>query len=368
MSVTVANTTANLSGAELLKKDGTHTITGTMTFDRDPSAPFVVTSGSAVVTNLDADKVDGYEAAALAVLAEDETVSGRWIFSTIPSDLLNGICEGRLTLTTATPVTTTDVTGATTMYFTPYKGNRIALFDGTNWKVYAFTELSLALGTLTTLTPYDVFCYDNSGTPTLEFLAWTNDTTRATALTTQDGVLSKTGALTRRYLGTFRTTATTTTEDSFAKRFVWNYYNRVSRPMRVVEATDTWTYSTATVRQANASAANQLAFVVGVAEVEVEATVQALCKNDSGTGVIQAVGIGEDVTNAFTSGHMGGYRESAVVNIYLPLVGSLRKFVAVGYHFWAWCEYSGASATTTWLGDGGTPTITQSGISGSLFG
>src|SRR3990167_3822770 len=81
MSVTVANTTANLSGAELLKKDGTHTITGTMTFDRDPSAPFVVTSGSAVVTNLDADKVDGYEAAALAVLAEDETISGAWTFT-----------------------------------------------------------------------------------------------------------------------------------------------------------------------------------------------------------------------------------------------------------------------------------------------
>ncbi len=81
MSVTVANTTANLSGAELLKKDGTHTITGSMTFDRDPSAPFVVTSGSAVVTNLDADKVDGYEASALAVLAEAETVSGAWIHS-----------------------------------------------------------------------------------------------------------------------------------------------------------------------------------------------------------------------------------------------------------------------------------------------
>jgi len=36
-------------------------ITGAKTFDLDPSAPFIVTSGSAVVTNLDADKVDGKE-------------------------------------------------------------------------------------------------------------------------------------------------------------------------------------------------------------------------------------------------------------------------------------------------------------------
>jgi hypothetical protein len=35
------------------------TITAAWTFDRDPSAPFIVSSGSAVVTNLDADLLDG---------------------------------------------------------------------------------------------------------------------------------------------------------------------------------------------------------------------------------------------------------------------------------------------------------------------
>ena len=34
-------------------------ITGLWTFDRDPLAPFAVTSSSAVVTNLDADLLDG---------------------------------------------------------------------------------------------------------------------------------------------------------------------------------------------------------------------------------------------------------------------------------------------------------------------
>ena len=69
MSVAVANTTANVSGqtVELAERD--QTITGLKTFDRDPSAPFAVSASSAVVTNLDADKVDGLEASAFLLIA-----------------------------------------------------------------------------------------------------------------------------------------------------------------------------------------------------------------------------------------------------------------------------------------------------------
>jgi hypothetical protein len=42
------------------------TITGLWTFDRDPAAPFSVTAGSAVVTNLNADLLDGQHASAFA--------------------------------------------------------------------------------------------------------------------------------------------------------------------------------------------------------------------------------------------------------------------------------------------------------------
>ena len=41
-----------------------YTQTGLITFDRDPSAPFAVTASSAVVPNLDADKLDGEEGSA----------------------------------------------------------------------------------------------------------------------------------------------------------------------------------------------------------------------------------------------------------------------------------------------------------------
>ena len=217
-------------------------------------------------------------------------------------------CDGRLTLTSLLPVTTANVTGATNIYFTPYKGNRIALYDGTRWRLYTFTEKTLALGTITSGLPYDVYIYDNAGTLTLELLAWTNGTTRATALVLQDGVYCKTGALTRRYLGTFYTTSTTTTEDSDSKRFLWNYYNRVPRNLKSVETTNTWTYTLATWRQSNnvtTTGVTRVECVIGVAEDEVRAEAHnAYITNTS--AVILSNGIGIDITTVNSAQVYGG--------------------------------------------------------------
>jgi hypothetical protein len=272
----------------------------------------------------------------------------------------------RLTLTTAVPVTTADVTGATTIYCTPYKGNRISLYDGTNWNVRTSAEFSLGLGTITSAKPYDVFCYDNAGTPTLEFLAWTNDTTRATALAYQDGVLVKSGATTRRYLGTFYTTSTTQTEDSAANRYLWNYYHRVYRAMKsATETANSWTYTTATWRQSNANAANQLNYVCGVLEDAVTATAKANSGNTT-TGVNRSIGIGVNVTNAF-SGLVGTVSSPAAVNSPLDSTAVYQGMPGVGRNYLAWLEFSEASGTTTWYGDGNTPTYIQTGIVGGLL-
>ncbi len=45
-----------------------------------------------------------------------------------------GLCEGRLTLTSGSPVVSGDQTAKTTVYFTPYKGNRISLYNGSGWR------------------------------------------------------------------------------------------------------------------------------------------------------------------------------------------------------------------------------------------
>jgi hypothetical protein len=61
MSVSIANTDAGLSGKTLDLLESDQTITGQKTFDRDPNPPFAVSSGSAKVSNLDADLLDGQE-------------------------------------------------------------------------------------------------------------------------------------------------------------------------------------------------------------------------------------------------------------------------------------------------------------------
>lgn len=227
-----------------------------------------------------------------------------------------------------------DQAAQSTIYWTPYKGNLVSLYDGANWNVHSFSEISQALGTLTAAQAYDVFLYDNAGTVAMEFVAWrspfqailgasnatpivvsqtghglsngdqvnvgylaTNTagngvwivanvtantyeltgsvgngatgigmaSARITPLVLQDGVLVKSGALTRLYVGTFYTSSTTTTESTEAKRFLWNYYNRVAGVLRKADTTS-HTYGTAAYRQWRNQAANQIEWVVGVAE------------------------------------------------------------------------------------------------------
>jgi len=273
--------------------------------------------------------------------------------------LRRGICDFRLTLTTAVPVTTSDVTGATTIYCAPYKGNQIALYDGTaNWNIRASAEFSLALGTLTSGKPYDVFCYDNATVPTLEFLVWTNDTTRATALTTQDGVLVKTGATTRRYLGTFYTTSTTQTEDYAAKRFLWNYYNRVDRDLSFQMATDTWTYATDTLRAANNSAASSVSYVCGFAEDAIWAEVK--CTLGAGTGLAATLGIGVDSTTVNSAQTFSEFT-AGVALVVEQNACYCGQPSGVGLHTITWLERVRAG-TVTFVGDNATPNNVQSGL------
>lgn len=277
------------------------------------------------------------------------------------------VCQGRITLTTGVPITTSDVINTGTVYFAPYLGNCVSLYNGSAWLTYAFSEVSLALGSDTTGLNYDLFLQNVAGTLTLKRVAWTNDTTRASALALQDGIYVLGSDATQRYLGTYRTTGIGQTTDSAAKRLVWNYYNRVRRSLLVIDSTDSWSYTTATMRQANGSSANQVAVVVGIAETTVDCEVIATAANTNvGVGLI--VAIGKDATNAAAAGVLMNAVDSPTANQRFSLRSRLVDTPAIGYHFYAWLEYSNAVGTTTWFGDGGSPTQLQSGLVGHMFG
>lgn len=260
----------------------------------------------------------------------------------------NDFCSGRLTLTTGVPVTAGDVVAATTVYFTPYRGNYINLYNGSTWDVYSFSQISVAVPAVANQM-YDVFIFSNVGTLTLTLAAWTDDTTRATAIVLQDGIYCQSGTLANRYLGSFRTTSIAgQTEDSVLKRYVYNYYNRVDRALYVTETTATWLYTVNVYRQANGSAANQVEFVCGVIEDQLDVTVSGGASTSSTSRVVSS-GIGINSTTVNSAIIFGSKVEATVENV--PAIYRGTGY-GVGRNFIAWLEFSNTGGVTTWYGTG----------------
>lgn len=172
------------------------------------------------------------------------------------------ISQGRLTLTSNTPVLSSNVTNATTLYYTPYTGSQISIWDGSKWSLRTFTELSLSLSGLPANTNYDVFIYDNNGTLTLEAVAWSDSgagtSARASALSFLNGVRVKTSDK-RKYLGSFRTTSTIGQTEFVnnnlpSSLLIKNEFNRIPIVLFQDEGTTAHSYISTTVRNYNNSA------------------------------------------------------------------------------------------------------------------
>lgn len=262
------------------------------------------------------------------------------------------ICNGRLTLSTLVPAPDSEISSSANVYFTPYLGNRVALYvQDYGWRVYSFSELTLDISGIADAKNIDVWIYDNAGTLTLAYTEWSNDTLRATALVRQDGVLVKTGALGYRYLGTIRTSGAGVTCDTKSKRFVWNYYNRVLRHFLARDDTNTWTYTLATWRAANNDTTfgiGRVGCVIGVAEDLVNITVISAHQNGSS---VQAVGgIGIDSVSANSAQLFGGIVSPAGQwTAHVPTI--YKDLLSIGYHYIQRLEISEAINTTTWVGD-----------------
>ena len=273
----------------------------------------------------------------------------------------------RLTGVSATPVMTADSTVLSTLYLTPYKGQRIGLYNGTSWEDLPSAEVSIAVSGRTTDLPFDVFAYNNSGTLTLELLDWTSATARATALVRQDGVWCKTGVLTRRWVGTVRARSATTFHwvragvDLPCKFDLFNADNRVAQSYKLTATTNTWDYTLATWRQAQASANYQVDVMAGLQEESLLGNLLTTSRNST-ISIARYCGIGFDSTTAITS--LGAGTANTVASINAHQNASIAHQPTIGRHYYAWLEYSVATGTCTWLGDDGGLLI-QSGMTGT---
>lgn len=296
--------------------------------------------------------------------------------------------QGRLTLSSGVPVLTSDVTGAGTIYYTPFKGDRIPIYDGTRFLMTAFSELSQAL-TDTTKSPaaaaaskvYDLFVWNDAGTLRLSRgPAWPSDTSRGTGVGTSElqvvqgfrtnkiAITNGPGAGLGTWVGTIRTNASSVVPMLFKPAaaaggtanllYCWNAYNRVPVLATCRDSTDSWTYTTATVRSMNGNANNSISYIAGAAEGFLEAHLSVAAASSSGQQ--RAALIGYDATNALADGCVNDI-SSAAAAIIDTLRARLCRAVDLGLHTVNACEYSVASGTTTWYGDNASA-IYQSGL------
>lgn len=265
---------------------------------------------------------------------------------------------GRLTPTTGVPVITSNVSTGTHIYYTPYIHDVIELWNGTYWQPITFTEYNITIGagSLTAGKGYDIFAYLNAGALALETLIWTSGTARATAITLQDGRYCKSGDKTRLYLGSFyaRTTSNYNCQFSVAtndggKWDLWNMYNRKPFALSAYDTTDSWAYTTVTIRQARANTGNKVEFFLGLQEDEVFAKVMGYALLNANVSQICRIGCGLDTTTAMNGLEQPGYN-AGNHNVYVPVGGELRTNPAVGYHYISWNE-GGSDVNCTFLGD-----------------
>lgn len=269
-------------------------------------------------------------------------------------------CQGRLTLVSNTPAPSSDTTGATTIYFTPYLGNVISLWNSTlsAWENFNFTQISISIVGLATDTNFDLFVYNSSGTPTLFAIGWTNNTTRATALASQNGVLVASGSPIYRYVGTFRTNigASATTEDSSSLRLLWNYYNRITRNLFRQESTASWTYALLTQRYQFNSSNNRLDVVCGEPQ---GVNVEFYCDSTRNAGGTSFIGISSQNTSVSGSPGAGAVAllsasaNANMLNMFTPMTVAFSPTVPIGYISFGAIEWqNGTGFTTTFYGNG----------------
>lgn len=273
--------------------------------------------------------------------------------------------QGRLTLITGTPVLSAAQSAKTTMFYTPYVGSAVPIYDGVKFSMRTFSELSVAT-TDTTKNPAaigaskvnDWFVWDDAGTLRLSHGPdWTSDTARSagTAISQANGIWLNNVSITNgpasargTYVGTTRSNASSQFDwlvgagasgGSAGFLSVWNTYNRVSISASSIDTGASYTYLSATVRQARASAGNQVSVVYGLAE---DAT-QIVYANRirlaaTGAGIS---GIGVDATSSFIG---QGVLIEGVANTGVGSATSYSATALLGFHVFSANE--GSDGTT----------------------
>src|SRR5581483_1499764 len=238
-------------------------------------------------------------------------------------------------------IQTGDVIGATTIYYSPFVGDTVPIWNGTTFVSTVFSELTAALTAAASPsnTIQDACVFSNNGIPTLVIgPSWANVSagsgSRGTGLGTAqlsklqgiwvnatqiigfNGLSSYTIPANQcTYVGSLSIDATAGQISAYLsygqnrKWGVWNAYNRQLITLIAGDSASTWIYNTNTIRPSNNSSANGLVAFTGLPEEAVNITFTQLAKliaPNGGAGGEMQNGIGYNSTTAF-SGQSGDF-------------------------------------------------------------
>jgi hypothetical protein len=296
--------------------------------------------------------------------------------------------QGRLTLASATPVLTADVSGASMLYYDCYAGRWVPYYNGAADAADAIPgcEVSAALkssgaGVENNNDLFDVFWAHAAGTLCVATNGagggWSADTggsltargsgysnvhntrgywTNGQAIahcyngTTDEGAIATDQAT---YLGTFYTTSAGQTAMQFAPAGasggsspvlgLYNAYNRVLFASLCLDTKSTWNDNTTTWHATDASTTNRISWVDGLAQSPLRATYEQTISAASSSGV--AVGIDLDSTTASPS---SSPQLNGAVLAPLTAVGTFNA--QIGFHYAQEVALSTTSANQNFQG------------------
>lgn len=286
--------------------------------------------------------------------------------------------QGRLTLQTAVPVMITDQAAKTVIYYTPHVGSYVPIYDGSHWNVKQFSELSndttqsstgsAGPAAVVNNSNYDLFVWSNAGVLTLtRGPVWTSDTARGTgAGTTQitmvNGIYTNTVAITNgpgaglgTYVGTVRSNGsaqidwklgTAAALGGMATLGVWNAYNRTQVFTNVQDSTLNYNYTSATIRAAQASNANRVNFVCGLALDSIDAYYEQYVGIAAAVAAYGQIGVKLDATNAFD--REGIATNSVATGYFVGLEVTHGYGPQLGFHFVQAVEASDGTHATNY--------------------
>jgi hypothetical protein len=245
--------------------------------------------------------------------------------------------QGRLTLTSGTPVMTALTAAATTVFYTPHVGTMCPLWNGTAFVPTTFAEVSQAL-TDATKSPaaavasqvYDYFAWMDGATfrvtrgpPWSAGATAGSNTARgsgvgSTALASVAGIYVNQYAVTNgpaagfgTYLGSIATSSTgatvafdpvsSTTGGGLCSVNLWNAYNQVTVSVYLQDTTATHTYQSNIIRPFNNSTQNAIYFVRGLNVDGIDARLRARVLLTAASGGTGTIGIGLNASNAYAA-------------------------------------------------------------------